>query len=237
MKKHLMRLVVAWFPLAAVAAPAGDHAASGLWAAPPKEAWKVELLKHPVRAFCVDFNWQINGNACRFAAPGHWADADPAAQVNWCKEAGVNCIQTFVLSCNGHAWYRGGPIPEQPALKNDFLTDVVRLGHQQQMLVMGYYCIGANTLWGQRHPDQSYGTPADSMHIPFTRDYITYLCASVEDALKKTGMDGFMLDWIPRPNTRPGISMVLPRPMTMACRCQWLIISANRLRSSKGATG
>jgi hypothetical protein len=189
MKKLI--LATALLSLTAVAAEA-----PGVWAKPPKEAWKAELLKQPVRAFCVDFNWQIQGNNCWFAAPGHWADADPAAQVNWCKAAGVNCIQTFALSCNGYAWYKGGPVPEQPGLKSDFLTEVVRLGHQQKMLVMGYYCIGANTLWGKNHPDQSYGTPAGGMHIPFTKEYVAYLCASVEDALKKTDMDGFMLDWM-----------------------------------------
>ncbi len=166
-----------------------------LSAAPPKEAWKVELLKRPIRAFCIDFNWQIKGNDLWFAEPGHWAGADPAAHVRWYKDLGANCIQTFVLSCNGYAWYKDGPIPEQPGLKSDFLTQVARLGHEQRMLVLGYYCIGANSLWGRNHPDQSYGTPS-AMHIPLTRDYIDYLCGSVEDALKKTGIDGFMLDWL-----------------------------------------
>ena len=166
-----------------------------LRAMPPKELWKADLLKHPIHAFCIDFNWQVRGNDLWFAAPGHWAGADPAAHVKWYKDIGVNCIQTFVLSCNGYAWYKGGPIPEQPGLKSDFLTDIVRLGHERHMLVMGYYCIGANTLWGQRHPDQSYGTPS-GMHIPLTKTYVDYLCTSVEDALKKTDIDGFMLDWL-----------------------------------------
>jgi alpha-L-fucosidase len=167
----------------------------GSSAAPPKEAWKIDLLKQPIRAFCIDFNWQIRGDNLWFAEPGHWADADPAAHARWYKDVGANCIQTFVLSCNGYAWYKGGPIPEQPGLKSNFLTDVVRLGHEQHLLVMGYYCVGANSLWGQRHPDQSYGTPS-AMHIPLTKEYVAYLCASVEDALKRTGIDGFMLDWL-----------------------------------------
>ena len=161
---------------------------------PPMEAWKSELLKQPLRAYCIDFNWLVDGKHV-FPEPGHWADADPAAHVKWYKDIGANCIQTFVLSCNGYAWYKGSPIPEQPGLRSNFLSEVVRLGHEQRMLVMGYYCIAANSLWGQRHPEQSYGTPS-SMHIPLTKDYIDYLCVSVEDALKKTGIDGFMLDWM-----------------------------------------
>lgn len=167
---------------------------STLMAKPPKDQWKAEVLKKPIRAFSVDFNWQVKGTF-RFADPGDWADADPAAQVKWCKEAGVNCIQTFILSCNGHAWYKGGPIPEQPGLKHDFLTEVAKQGHQQKMLVMGYYCISANSLWGKNHPDQSYGTPS-THHIPLTKDYVEYLCRSVRDVLKRTEIDGFMLDWM-----------------------------------------
>ena len=33
------------------------------------------------------------------------------------------------------------------------------------------------------------------MHIPFTKEYIEYLTACIKDALTKTKIDGFMLDW------------------------------------------
>jgi len=165
------------------------------FAAPPKDAWKVELLKQPIRSYCIDFNWVLKKDGNVFPESGHWADADPAAHVKWYKEIGANCIQTFILSANGYAWYKGGPIPEQSGLKHDFLPEVVRLGHKESMLVMGYYCIGANTLWGKLHPEQSYGTPS-WMHIPLTKEYIDYLCVSVEDVLKRVDIDGFMLDWM-----------------------------------------
>jgi hypothetical protein len=35
--------------------------------------------------------------------------------------------------------------------------------------------------------------------IPFTNHYLDYLCASIEDAIKKTDMDGFMIDWFYNP--------------------------------------
>ena len=47
-----------------------------------EEAWKTEILKGQIKAFCIDFNWGpkgVNG----FAGPGHWGDADPAAHVAW----------------------------------------------------------------------------------------------------------------------------------------------------------
>ena len=103
-----------------------------------------------LKAFSIDFNW--GPGAPHFAEPGLWADASPAAHVQWYQDLGANVIQTFCVSCNGYAWYKNGVVPEQPGLQTDFLREQVRLGHAAGMLVMGYFCPGANTLWGQRHP-------------------------------------------------------------------------------------
>jgi len=158
-----------------------------------------------IKAFCIDFNWvhlerQPGMPASAeappvFAPPGHWADASPEGYVRWYEALGANVIQTFAVSCNGYAWYQGGFIPPQPGLKHDFLTEVVRLSHQKKILVMGYFCVGANTKWGHDHPDLSYGTPS-ALHIPLTDEYLDYLSRSMTDAMKKTGMDGTMIDWV-----------------------------------------
>jgi len=151
-----------------------------------------------IKAFCIDFNWGPGGvNA--FAGPGHWAAADPAEHVRWYEDLGCNVIQAFAVSCNGHAWYKNGFVPEQPGLKYDFLTEMVRLGHERKMKVFGYFCVGANTKWGQEHPELSYGFPA-APHIPFTNEYLDYLSASISDAVRKTHMDGFMIDWAWNPD-------------------------------------
>ncbi|MEI7901172.1 MAG: hypothetical protein WCK89_13045, partial [bacterium] len=155
-------------------------------------------LPEPIRAFCIDFNWGP-GSANGFAGPGIWADADPASHVAWYEALGANVIQTFAVSCNGYAWYKGGKIPEQPGLTHDFLPEVVKLGHAKKMQVMGYFCIGSNTRWGAEHPDLSYGTPG-SPHLPFTDEYLDYLASAIEEALVKSGMDGFMVDWVWNPN-------------------------------------
>ena len=150
-----------------------------------------------IKAYCIDFNWGEGGpNA--FAKPGLWADADPAQHVAWYKSLGANVIQTFCVSCNGYAWYKNGVVPEQPGLKHDFLPEVVRLAHKEGLRVMGYFCIGANTRWGQTRPDLSYGIP-NTPHIPHTDEYLAYLDAAVRDAVAKTGMDGFMIDWVWQP--------------------------------------
>ena len=78
----------------------------------------------------------------------------------------------------------------------------MRLGHARNLRVMGYFCVGANTHWGQLHPDLSYGVPS-TPHIPLSTPYLDYLCASIQDALRRTGMDGFMIDWVWNPK-RPG---------------------------------
>ena len=151
-----------------------------------------------IKAYCADFNW---GRRRAFAGPGTWAGADPKQHVAWCKAIGANVIQTFCVSCNGCAWYKNGVVPEQPGLKHDFLPERVRLGHQEGMLVMGYVCIGANTRWGQDHPDLSYGTPS-AYHIPYTDEYLAHLSAAIGDAVRRTGIDGFMIDWVWQPERK-----------------------------------
>jgi hypothetical protein len=155
---------------------------------------KVESIK----AYNLDFNWGEGGpNA--FAEPGLWADANPQEHIKWYKDMGVNVIQTFIVSCNGYAWYKNGVVPEQPGLKQNFLPEMVRLGHEEGIKVMGYLCIGSNTRWGMENPDYSYGYPADR-HIPYTRKYLGYLDGLIRDAIQKTGIDGFMIDWFYQPN-------------------------------------
>lgn len=154
------------------------------------------LSEKPVQAFCIDFNWGPGG-AHGFAKPGLWADADPEEHVKWYEDMGCNTIQTFAVSCNGYAWYKNGIIPEQPGLKYDFLTEMVKMGHKKKMKVFGYFCVGANNKWEDDHPDLCYRQ--DGQQIPFTTQYNDYLCASIEDAIKKTGMDGYMIDWFYNP--------------------------------------
>jgi hypothetical protein len=153
-----------------------------------------------IRAYNLDFNWGEGGpNA--FAAPGLWADANPKEHIRWYKDMGVNTIQTFIVSCNGYAWYKNGVVPEQPGLKYDFLPEMVRLGHKEGMKVMGYLCIGSNTRWGIEYPDYSYGYPHDR-HIPYTKKYLKYLDEVIRDAVGKTGIDGFMIDWFYQPSRK-----------------------------------
>ncbi|MCX6873028.1 MAG: hypothetical protein NTW21_04365 [Verrucomicrobia bacterium] len=159
-----------------------------------------------IKAYCLDFNWAATDRKRKpFATPGTWAGADPAQHVAWYKAMGANVIQTFCVSTNGYAWYQNGLVPEQPELKHDFLPEVVKLGHQEGMLVFGYFCIAANPKWGTDHPDLSYGT-STTYHIPYTDEYLAYLSASIGDAVKKTGIDGFMIDWLwmPERNSTAG---------------------------------
>ena len=147
-----------------------------------------------LKAFSIDFNWGPGGPN-DFAAPGLWAGASPAEHVQWYQDLGANTIQTFCVSCNGYAWNKNGVVPQQSELQSDFLPEMVRLGHEAGMLVMGYFCPGANTLWGQTHPELSYGIP-HMWHIPYADAYLAYLGASIADAVSQTGIDGFMTDLV-----------------------------------------
>lgn len=149
-----------------------------------------------IRAFNIDYNWGPGG-AHGFAAPGLWADANPGILMKWYEDLGCNVVHSFGVSCNGYAWYKNGIVPEQPGLKYDFLTEMVKIGRKKQMKVFGYFCVGANNKWEEDHPDLCY--QMNGQQIPFTIQYIDYLCASIEDAIKKTDMDGIMLDWFYNP--------------------------------------
>ena len=156
------------------------------------------IKEEPIHSFNIDFNWG-QGGPNEFAEPGLWADANPEEHVKWYKDMGVNTIQTFIVSCNGYAWYKNGAVPEQPGLKYNFLPEMVRLGHAEGMKVMGYLCIGSNTRWGMENPEYSYGYPNDR-HIPYTVKYLEYLDKVIRDAVEKTGIDGFMIDWFYQPS-------------------------------------
>jgi hypothetical protein len=150
----------------------------------------------PVRAYCIDYNWG-EGGAHGFARPGLWADANPAEHVEWYAALGCNVIQSFAVSCNGYAWYKNGIVPAQPGLEHDFLTEQVRLARQKNMKVIGYFCVSANNKWEEDHPDLCY--QMDGQQIPLTQQYLDYLCASIDDAIRKTDIDGIMLDWFYNP--------------------------------------
>lgn len=151
----------------------------------------------PIKAYDIDFNWG-DGGPNGFAPPGLWADADPKAHVEWYAELGCNVIQSFAVSCNGYAWYKNGVVPEQPGLVHDFLTEQVKLAHEKNIKVFGYFCAGSNTRWGLENPEYSYGVPS-LPHIPYTTKYLDFLCTSIEDAIEKTGIDGVFIDWLWNP--------------------------------------
>jgi hypothetical protein len=71
------------------------------------------------------------------------------------------------------------------------------LGHKKGMKVFGYVCAGANNKWEEDHPDLCYGM--NGPQIPFTTQYLDYLCATIEDSIRKTDMDGIHLDWLWNP--------------------------------------
>jgi len=167
---------------------------SGFWR--PALLAEIAPPKETIKAYCLDFNWAPTRRRGRpIAKPGQWADADPAEHVAWYARMGANVIQTFAVSTNGHAWYKNSFAPEQPGLKHDFLSELVKLGHKRGMRVFGYFTVGTNPVWAELHPEQSYGV-SRTYHIPYTDDYLNYLSQSIHDAVSKTGMDGFMIDWV-----------------------------------------
>lgn len=189
---HLSRRgLIAGGCVAAGLAAAG--ARDGEPAGRPVSGPDISSWPRPIKAFCIDFNWA--GGAA--SPPGTYARADPAEHVRWYQDLGANTIQTFCVSYNGYAWYRSEVAPVTPGLKHpNFLGDMVELGHRAGMKVMGYFTLGANPHWEKLHPDLVHGAGADYIKIPMTLEYLDYFGRCVEDAMLKTGVDGFMIDWV-----------------------------------------
>lgn len=162
-----------------------------------------------IKAVSIDINWNM---LVRPASPGLYAHADPRAQVRWCHDLGANTMQTFCCSFNGFAWFPSEVAPVTPGLVGNFLQEQVEEGHRLGMKVMGYFCLGSNAFWAMNHgtetwhdtksvfwqPDAVRRTDWKDISwnwIPFTEEYLDYFCACVQDALRKTDMDGFMIDW------------------------------------------
>jgi len=161
-----------------------------------------------IKAYCIDFNWEKHYGRPRLARLGAFANSDPATHLAWYKMLGVNVIQTFCVSTNGYAWYKNGFVPEQPGLKHDFLPEMVKLGHAEGMMVMGYFTIGSNPRWAALRPDLNYtadkeGQISGGYHVVYTDEYLDFLSKSISDAVGKTGIDGFMIDWLWQPTRKP----------------------------------
>ncbi len=178
---------------AAVAALAATQGFAQKAETRPVQRPGISFWPRPIKAFCIDFNW-ARGAA---SPPGTYAQADPAEHVRWYRDLGANTIQTFCVSYNGYAWYPSEVAPVTPGLKSsNFLGEMVNLGHKAGMKVMGYFTLGANPHWEKLHPDLIHGSDGDYIKIPMTLEYLDYFCRSVEDAMLKTGVDGFMIDWV-----------------------------------------
>lgn len=162
-----------------------------------------------IKAFNIDFNWDNRGPA----RPGFYAQADPAAHVRWYQELGANVIQTFCVSYNGYAWYKDSTVaPVTPDMTSDFLPEITDLAHREGMRCLGYFCLASNPVWKAQHPETVYAYAPMEEHsgecvgahsIIYTDEYLDYFARMIQDVLRKTDIDGFMVDWL-KPPQRAG---------------------------------
>lgn len=158
-------------------------------------------MKSDIRGFSIDLNWDLFG---RPTSPGLYRHADPQAHVDWYSELGANVIQSFCVSYNGYAYFPSELAPVVPGMAK-FFNKQIQLGHQRSMKVMGYFCLGSNPFYiTQRPSDEWYNLQGDgfdfgnahSAHsIPFSDRYLDFFCSVIREALERTEMDGFMIDW------------------------------------------
>ncbi|MCC6579183.1 MAG: hypothetical protein IT440_01990 [Phycisphaeraceae bacterium] len=150
------------------------------------------MLPDPIKAFCIDFNWD---SLYQPAAPGLYAHADPGEQVRWMADLGANVIQAFCVSYNGQAWFPSETAPINPGLR-DFLPRLIQEASRKNISVIGYFCIGSNRTWEVENQKLIRWSLTDGIIIPFTRVYLDYLGSCIRDAIRKTAVEGFLADWI-----------------------------------------
>jgi hypothetical protein len=172
-----------------------------------KEKNHIMSTRHytPIKAFDISFNWDATGPA----KPGLYGQADPAEHIRWHRELGGNVIGTSCVSFNGYAWYKDSAVaPVTPDMTHDFLPEMVELAHREGMLCLGYFCLSSNPVWRAQHPKEDFylwppmnkvSETINAHSIIYTDEYLDYFARMIQDGLRKTDMDGFMVDWLRPP--------------------------------------
>lgn len=148
-----------------------------------------------IRAFGIDFNWEPTLN--QWAEPRMYANADPQRHVEWYAALGANVIQSFCVSFNGYAWYPSDIAPVTPGMAGgNFLGELIRHARPRGISVMGYFNLGTNPFWFERRPDLCRDAQEGLPRMIYDDEYLDYFTSVVREALMRTEVEGFMIDWM-----------------------------------------
>lgn len=144
-----------------------------------------------MRGFSIEFNSDDLGQPL---SPGLYRNVTAESQLNWYLDHGVNVIQTFCMGLNGYAWYQSKVAPVEPGLNGNFLKELVDMGHEAEVEVHGYFNPVGDAIYRRNNREES--SVIDSRrNLPLTTKLIDYYCRCIEEAVKETGIDGFLIDW------------------------------------------
>jgi hypothetical protein len=148
-----------------------------------------------IKSFSPDFNHDLLGQP---ASPGLYSQARVADHLDWHRQMGVNTIYSFCVSHNGYAWYSSHIAPVTPGLSSNFLDDLAKAAHTHGLEVHGYFCLASNPRYERDHADEA--VPLQQARnirqcLPLGMRYIDHFCRCVEEVLRVTEIDGFLLDW------------------------------------------
>ncbi len=148
-----------------------------------------------IKSFSPDFNHDLLGQP---ASPGLYSQARVADHLRWHQEMGINTIYSFCISHNGYAWYSSRIAPVTPGLCSNFLDDLAKAAHAHDIEVHGYFNLASNPRYEREHPNEA--VPVQEARnlrqcLPLGNQYIDHVCRCVEEALRVTEIDGFLLDW------------------------------------------
>jgi hypothetical protein len=146
-----------------------------------------------MRGFSIEFNCDVLGNPM---SPGLYQNVTAESQLKWYLDHGVDVIQTFCMGLNGYAWYRSKIAPVEPGLNGNFLKDLVRIGHEAGVEVHGYFNPVGDASYRVKHCYDESSVIDRRRNQPLTTELVDYYCRCIEEAVRETGIDGFLIDWL-----------------------------------------
>lgn len=152
-----------------------------------------------MKAFNIDYNWQMTQDSAFAAAPGVFAKADAKKVVDWYEWIGADCFWNFAQTYNGYTWYESKFSKMNPGLTSDFFKESTELGKEKGMTVFSYMCIGSNQRYEQEHPELIRQDSRGGMSTIPSEEYLTYFTNVLVEAANHAKPDGFAIDWFRGP--------------------------------------
>jgi hypothetical protein len=146
----------------------------------------------PIKIFCCDLNWSMDGDTVVPSAPHDWAFIDPDAYFDWHRDFGNNACFCQAFAYPGYALYptKLGPIAPGPGV--ELLPRLYARAKNEAMPFWSYMCVGTDLIQAALRPGWVIpGTHFLAPESPWT----DLLCDRIREFLADYPVDWLLLDW------------------------------------------